>query len=269
MVTSLAPAPQRSTTSFQIGWGLISIAVSAYTGTEETRVSRKEFVVNSDTTLVPVGRAAIRKDTGEIIDQAEVVRMAQASNGEWVVLTDDEIADSTCPKGQAEIISFVSVKDVGQYLAENQMQVRPQAVKGKVNPATERAFALLMEAMRKSKVVALVKVAMRGPARFALIDSTGTMTLVRSADQIRTPRPLPDVTIAKGELEMAMNLIDMVGVDTPVLTDDTAPEVAKLVEAKATGKPVEVKVAPSAAAGDLMAQLEASIAAQKKGRKAS
>ena len=262
MVTSLAPAPQRSTTSFQIGWGLISIAVSAYTGTEETRVSRKEFLIDGDA-LVPVGRAAIRKDTGEIIDNAEVVRMAQATSGEFVALSDDEIADCTSPKGQAEIVSFVPIKDVGQYLAENQMQVRPQAVKGKVNPATEQAFGLLMAAMKKRKVVALVKVAMRGPARFALIDSEGTMTLVRTADAVRQARPLPTVTIASNQLEMAMSLIDAVGVDTPVLTDDTAPEVAKLVNAKATGKPVEVKVAPAAAAGDLMAQLEASIAAKK------
>ena len=82
MPYALAPAPQRSTTSFHIGWGLIDIAVSAYTGTEETRVARKEFVVNKDTTLVPVGRAAIRKDTGDVIDSAEVVRMAQARSEE-------------------------------------------------------------------------------------------------------------------------------------------------------------------------------------------
>ncbi len=260
--TALAPAPQRSTTSFHIGWGLIDIAVSAYTGTEETRVARKEFLVEGDT-LVPVGRAAIRKDTGEVIESSDVVRMAQASSGEWVALSDEEIAECTSPRGQAEIVAFVPVKETGQYLAEGQMQVRPQAVKGKVAPATEKAYALLMAAMKKRKVVALVKVAMRGPARFALIDSEGTMTLVRTADAVRTARPLPEVTIAKPHLEMAMALIDSVGVDTPVLTDDTAPVVSKFVEAKATGKPVEVKAAPSIAAGDLMAQLEASIAAKK------
>jgi len=122
---------------------------------------------------------------------------------------------------------------------------------------------LLMAAMHKRKVVALVKIAMRGPARYALIDAEGTLTLVRTADAVREARPLPTTKIAKGELDMALMLIDSVGVDTPVLTDDTAPVVAKFVEAKATGKPVEVKEAPSAAAGDLMAQLEASIAAKK------
>lgn len=263
--TALAPAPQRSTTSFHIGWGLIDIAVSAYTGTEETRVARKEFLVQGNL-LVPVGRAAIRKDTGEVIDNGDVVRMAQASSGEWVALSDEEIAECTSPRGQAEIVAFVPVKDIGQYLAEGQMQVRPQAVKGKIAPATQKAYTLLMAAMRKRKVVALIKVAMRGPARFALIDADGTMTLVRTADSIRTAREMPEASVAKGELDMALMLIDSVGVDTPVLTDDTAPVVSKFVEAKVTGKPVEVKEAPAVAAGDLMAQLEASIAAQKKAK---
>jgi non-homologous end joining protein Ku len=264
-VTALAASPQRSTTSFHIGWGLIDIHVSAYTGTEETRVARKEFIKDGKN-LVSVGRAAIRKDTGEVIDSGDVIRMAQASSGEWVALSDDEIAECTSPRGQAEIVAFVPIKDAGQYLAENQMQVRPQAVKGKVAPATEKAFTLLMAAMKKRKVVALVKIAMRGPARFALIDAEGTMTLVRTADAVRTARPLPEVAVAKGELDMALMLIDTVGVDAPVLTDDTAPVVSKFVEAKATGKPVEVKAAPSIAAGDLMAQLEASIAAKKKAK---
>ena len=264
MTIALAPAPQRSTTSFHIGWGLIDIAVSAYTGTEETRVARKEFLVEGDT-LVPVGRAAIRKDTGEVIDSADVVRMAQASSGEWVALSDDEVAECTSPRGQAEIVAFVPVKETGQYLAEGQMQVRPQAVKGKVAPATLKAYALLMAAMKKRKVVALVKVAMRGPARFALIDSEGTMTLVRTADSIRQPRQMDtqDWVPVKAELDLASTLIDAVGVDTPVLTDDTAPAVAAFVEAKSTGKAPEVITNTPALGGDIMSQLLASIDAKK------
>lgn len=262
-VTATAPAPSRATTSITIAWGLISLPVSVFTGTEETRVARKEFIKIGDA-LVPVGRAAIRKDTGEVIDNADVVRMAQASSGEFVVLTDDEIASCTSPRGQAEIVSFVPIKNVAaNYLAENQAQVRPQTVKGKSNPATDKAFTLLLQAMSKRKVVALIKVAMRGPARFALLDSTGTLTMIRTADQVREARPMPDSNIAKAELDMALMLIDSVGVDTPVLTDDTAPVVAKFVESKATGKaPVVVQAQPEVG-GTIMDQLMASITATK------
>ena len=89
------------------------------------------------------------------------------------------------PPGLAEIVSFVKVKDAGKYLVENVKQVRPQRVKGKANPATEKAFALLTMALSTRKLMALVKVAMRGPARYALLDDKGNFFLIYTADAVR------------------------------------------------------------------------------------
>ena len=130
---ALAPAPSRATTSITLSFGLVNIPLSVYTGTESTRVARKEFF-NGDATI-EVGRAAIRKDTGEVIEPTDVVRMALAENGAWVPLTDDEIAACTSPRGLAEIVSFVKIKDAGKYLVEDVKQVRPKREKGKANPA--------------------------------------------------------------------------------------------------------------------------------------
>lgn len=263
MPTALATAPTRAHTSFTLSWGMVTIPLGLYTGTEATRVTRKEFVKDGDS-LVEVGRSPIRKDTGVTIDSADVGRYAQADNGEWVLLTDDEIAQCTSPRGLAELVSFVPVKDVGQYLAEGQAQVRPKMEKGKVNPAADRAFALLTTAMKASKVVALVKIAMRGPARYALLDASGTFTLVYTADAIRQSVDLSDhgYKFSKDELMLATALIDAVGVDTPVLTDDTAPVVQEFVNAKSSGKPAPVIEAPPVQI-DLMAALQASVAATK------
>lgn len=271
--TALAAQPNRATTSFTLSWGLLNIPVSAYTGTQPTRVARKEFVEGTD---VAVGRAPIRKDNGEVIDVSMVERRAQASNGVFVTLTDDEIADCTAPKGIGEIVSFVPETERGHYLAENQMQVRPKATKGKVDPAAERAFALLIAAMESRDVCALVKIAMRGPARYALLDYTGTFTLVYTADAIREARDLPTtVGVSDDEVAMALQLIDAVGVDTPALVDDTAPVVAEYVEAKAAGQSPTVETVESKPVTDVMADLLASIDAEKakkgkkKGKKAS
>lgn len=262
MPTALASAPTRAHTSFTLSWGMVTIPLGLYTGTEATRVTRKEFVT-IDGSLVEVGRSPIRKDTGETIDSADVGRYAQADNGEWVLLTDDEIAQCTSPRGLAELVSFVPVKDVGQYLAEGQAQVRPKTEKGKVNAAADRAFALLTTAMKANKVVALVKVAMRGPARYALLDERGTFTLIYTADAIRESVPVnTDHKFSKDELTLAAALIDAVGVDTPVLTDDTAPVVQEFVNAKSSGKPAPVMEAPPVQI-DLMAALQASVAATK------
>jgi non-homologous end joining protein Ku len=260
---ALAEMPTRATTSFTLAWGLVSINVSAYTGVEQTRVVRHEYMDNGKGALIAVGRSPIRKDDGTVIDVASVVRYAAADNGELVILTDDEIAACTSPKGVAEIVSFVPAKNVGQYLTETQYQVRPKSSKGKVEPAADRAFALLTQAMKSRKVLALVKVALRGPARYALLDHDGTLTMIYTADAIRQARPgTSEYKFSKDELALAANLIDAVGVDAPTIVDDTAPVVQAFVNSKATGKVVAPVEAPLPTI-DLAAALNASIDAAK------
>lgn len=259
--TALAPAPQRASNSFTLAFGVLNIPLGVYTGTEETRVSRSEFLDGD--AAIPVGRSPIRKDTGEVIPSDRVVRMAEASNGAWVTLTDDEIADCTCPKGVGDIVTFIPVKDVGNYAAQDVAQVRPKAVKGKADKAGEKAFALLLAVLRKKKVVALVRVALRGPARYALLAHDGSFTYVRTADQVREARPLNDeFKFSPQELALAEALLDAVGIDTPVLTDDTAPAVRAFVDSKAKGVAAPAKPAVPVIT-DIMADLEASIAAAK------
>ena len=270
MIPALAASPSRASNSFTLAWGLVTIPLSVYTGTEETRVARKEF--RDGDTNAPVGRSPIVRDADGnpvVIDTAEVTRMAQASNGAWVELTDDEIADCTSPKGLGEVVAFVPVKDVGQYVGEGLVQVRPKVTKGKPDAAASRALALLFAAMRKRKVVALIKVALRGPARYGLLDATGHFTLVRTADAVREALPMDvDVKFTAKEMALATTLIDAVGVDTPVLRDDTADAVQAFVDAKAGGAPTPAKKAAPVLSPDIMATLEASIAATKKGRAA-
>jgi Ku protein len=262
---ALAPAPQRASTKFTIAFGILNIPVSVYTGTEETRVSRKEFLLDgNDPTDVAIGRSPVRKDTGEVVSSEQVVRMAEASTGAFVILTDDEIADASSPKGLGDIVTFVPAKDTGQYLAADQVQIRPQSTKGKAEPAAEKAFALLLATLKATKTVALIRVALRGPARHGLLDSTGTLTFVRTADQVREARPLnTDFKFSPAELNLAKQLVEAVGIDTPVLVDDTAPAVKAYVEAKAKGVPAPVKSEAPAIPLDIMAALSASIDAAK------
>jgi DNA end-binding protein Ku len=262
MTIALADQPQRAGNSFTLSWGMVSIPVSLYTGTEETRVSRKEFI-DCDGTLVAVGRSPIRKDNGEVVDSDLVGRYAEASTGELVPLTDDEIAACTAAKGFGTIEAFVPAINIGQYSAVDQGQLRPKATKGKMDPGAAKAFRLLINAMAERGVVALIKVALRGPARFALLDTEGTFTWIRTADAVRQARPLPQAVFSENELTMAALLIDAVGIDTPTLTDDTAPAVRDYVESKATGKAPVLPEAPDTSSQDLMQQLLASIEASK------
>ena len=263
--TALAPAPARATTSITLSWGLVTIPCSVYTGTEATRVVRKEFFQGDAT--IPVGRSAVRQDTGEVIASDMVVRMAQADSGAWVALSDDEIAACTSDRGLAEVVSFVKNTKVGGYLIEDYKIVAPKREKGKINPAVDRAFSLLCTAMKDAKVMALIKVAMRGPARYALLDHEGNLYLIHSADQVRGNLGGPtQYTFSDQERSLAQDLIEAVGIDTPVLIDTTAPAVKEYVNAKATGVTPQVAAAPAPTGIDIMSQLSASIAAAKKSK---
>jgi non-homologous end joining protein Ku len=263
-----APSPVRSHTTITIAYGMVTFGpLSIYTGTEATGVSRKEFFQGDVT--IPVGRSPIRNDTCDTIESHDVVRMAEATNGTWVALTDDEIAACTSPRGMAEIVSFVPVADFGEYLTENVYQVRPKREKGKLNPAVERAFTVLLAGMRKAGVGALIKVAMRGPARYAILTSTGDLLMVYTADAVRQPQPLADLNaMSASDVAMAVKLIEAVGIDSPVIADDTAPVVRAYVDSKAGGAPEAKVTAPAGTNDNFLGALEASIAEATKAKKA-
>jgi non-homologous end joining protein Ku len=260
MPKALAPQPNRSTTSITLSWGMINIPCSVYTGTESVSVTRKEFVKDTDHN---VGRVCIDKETGVVIDRADIVRKAEATNGVWVELDDDEIAAVTTDRGLATVEAFVPNAKVGEYLTEGLSQVRPRRVKGKVDPGGNRSLALLFAVMKREKVHALINVALRGPARYALLDANGDLRLVVTADCIRQPIDMPDCPVTEAELVMAAQFVKAMGKSAPLLVDSTARQIQAYVDSKAEGRPVLVAETPAPSGADLVQQLMASIDAQR------
>lgn len=254
-----ASAPSRSTGTITLSWGLITIPLSYYSGTEETKVARKEFVNGSPER--PAGRQVIDKVLGTAVGPESIKKMAQATSGVWVELSDEEIAACTLPKGLAEIVSFLPNSRKMGYVPEGTYaQVRTPKIKGKSNPAQEKAFALLLKAMDEADVTALVKFSLRGPARYGILDTHGDLTVVRTSSEVREALPLPEVTIAPAELSLAAQLIEAVGISVPNIEDDTAEAVQAFVDSKAVGVAAPVLAPPTAMSDDIMAMLTASLA---------
>ena len=251
-ITRTAPAPTRATTNVVLTAGMLNIHLSVFTSVEQTAVQRREFFNgNAD---ISVGRAPIRRDTGEVIEQADVTRMAQADNGTWVLLADDEVEAATGAAGGCEVVTFVPVKDAGQYLIDGLYQVRPKADK-RGGAAQTAAFTLLLAGMAARKVNALVKVKMRGAPRYALLTATGDLLMIVTADGIREALPLPDVKPAKADVVMVTNLIDAIGIGAPVVIDDAAPKVRAYVNNKAKSAPAPTsKPAPVVDLADVLQQ---------------
>lgn len=265
IIIRTAAAPNRATATLTLSTGLITIPLSLYTSIEPTSVGRREFFRGDPG--IGVGRSPIRRDTGEVIDYADVTRMTQAADGTWVELTDDEIADCTIERGTCEVVCFVPVKDAGRYLTDGLYQLRPKREK-RGGSAAEAAFGLLLAGMKARKVHALVRFAMRGPARYGLLTVDGDLFTLATADAIREALPMPAVKPERSQVAMVCSLIDAIGIDAPRLDDETATAVSAYVNEKAarSGPPAQIKAVKAVAQGDLMEALQASIDAAKKGK---
>ena len=204
--------------------GLINIPLQVFTAVESTSIVRKEFLDGNPD--ISVGRVTVRKDTDAPIDSTQVTRMAQADDGTWVVLTDDEINDCVARDGDCEVVTFVPIASTDQYLIDGMYQVR-------VKKTGHVAFSLLLTGMKARKVHALVRFALRGTPRYGLLTVEGDLLLIATADAVRTPLPIAHLKHSKAERAMITSLIDAIGVSTPVVLDDVAPKVQAFVNNKA------------------------------------
>lgn len=264
MPKSSAPAPSRSTASVTLAWGLVNIPLSVYSATQPVTIARKEYVKVGEE-LHEVGRQPYDKTTGNVL-VGEITKMIPASDGTLVELTDQELSELTAPNARCEVVCFVPADAIGSvYLPDANYQVRPQRskTKGSSDLATQQAFALLFTAMHRRGVAALVRIALRGPAKYAAITADGRMTTLHFAEGVRDTMGFPDVALPAGAEAMADQLIDMIGVDLPSLDDTTGAAVLAFVDAKAGGTTPPTTPTEAAPAVDVMGALMASIDAAK------
>jgi len=113
---------------------------------------------------------------------------------------------------------------------------------------------------------ALVLVPTNTGGRYALLAADGRAAWVSFAAGVRDVPAAPAVEISDAELKLAAQLIDQIGIDCPVLVDETGDRLTEYLKAKAKnpaqttpGKTVSAVVAPV----DIFAQLAASVDAAK------
>ncbi len=269
-----AAAPSRASFSGTIGFGLVSIPVQVYAGSQSLGISRSEFIKNDDGTYAKVGRASVNKDVDPvvIVDTANVVKLFECEDGSLVELSDEEIENLVeAQNGRMQIVSFMPLNLLGsgRYVPTGINQVRPVKTKtraGKVYEAgAARSFALLMAAMRKNQVFALVEQCARGRYSFSALMPTGRLLPLLLDDEVREDLPMPDVEVSDAELGLADNLMDALMSSTPVpLVDERTAKVVEYAQKKAGGKKVEVtETVTPAAPTDLLQALQAAVDAQK------
>ena len=204
----------------------------------------------------------------------EIVKGYEIAPDQYVVIEPDEL-DSLDPKAThtIDIEEFVHLDQIDPVYFERAYYLVP-------DERSAKPYRLLADALADSDKVAIARFVMRTKQYLCavrVVDGVLVLSTMLYDDEVIKPgdMEIPDtseVEVSEKELKMARSLVDSLSVDQfePGKFHDTYRErVVELIEKKAAG---EVVVAPAAEAEptkvvDLLAALEASVAAAKEAKK--
>jgi len=260
----------RAIWSGSISFGLINIPVKLYAAISERSVRFNQIDRRNGARVKMVRTNA---ETGEEVPWAEIVKGYEITSGVYVTLGDDELAalgpDVT---HTIDLECFVDLDEIDPIYFEGAYHVAPS---GAAKP-----YALLVQAMEESNKVAIAKYVMRSKQYLAALrPKDGTLLLstmvyadeLNAVDELREFDALGQVSVDEREIAMARQLIDSLSesFDPEMFHDTYRTQVLDLIDRKAAGEQVTVGIGSGPSAEtviDLMAALEASVAAAKDAR---
>ncbi|HZV92734.1 MAG TPA: Ku protein [Caldimonas sp.] len=263
-----------------ISFGLVHVPVALYPASQEIGI---DFDWLDKRTMDPVGYKRINKRTGKEIDSSDIVKGIKQADGDYVVLSEDEIK-AAYPKSTQTIAieAFVKASEISFVYLERPYYTAPIG-KG------DRVYALLREAMRESGVIGIARVVLHTKEYLAALIPDGAALVLNTIRWASEVRPVADIDLPaagksaaklkEGELKMARQLIgDMTTAWKPdAFADEFTSAIHKLaarrVEAGKTEKVTELEDEPATeAAGnvvDLTALLRKSLASRKPAKKSA
>jgi DNA end-binding protein Ku len=200
--------------------------------------------VQSESMVTPVRQQFVAGDEDEPIPRTEVVKGYEYEPDRYVVLEDNELK-SLAPESarNMQILEFVKLTEIDPIYFESSYYVLP-------DKGGEKAYALLLEALRKTGYVALAEFAMhrrehiviiRPGRRGIILHTMYYPSEIRSEDEYTA-----DVSgIGRKEMDMAKLLIESMAAkfEPEKYTDKYRQKLEALISAKIAGH--EVAAAPA------------------------
>jgi len=261
----------RAIWSGAISFGLVNVPVKLYSATSPKSV---RFHQLSAKTGARIKQKRVDVSTGEEVAFEDLVKGYELAPDRYVVIEPEEL-DALDPKTThtIDIEEFVDLSEIDPIYYDNSYFIAPST--GGAKP-----YRLLLEAMRESGRVGIGRVVLRSKQQLCALRPTGDVLMLSTmlfGDEVNSPDRLDeldairDTETSDRELQMAEQLIESLSgeFDPGRYRDDYRDQVLALIERKASGE--EITPAPAAqeapaAAPDLMAALEASLAAATSGR---
>ncbi|MGZ5846481.1 MAG: non-homologous end joining protein Ku, partial [Ramlibacter sp.] len=221
--------------------------------------------------MSPVGNKQVSKATGEAVQRDELVKGIQVEDGQYVVLSKDDIRNALPKSTQTiEIEAFVDAAEIPATYFSKPYHVAPGA-------RGLKPFALLHDVLQRTGKVGVARIVISTKQHLAALMPSGdglVLELLRWSDEVReAPSTAAGDTGAAApnerELKMAEQLVtDMAAAWSPDLFHDEFKEkLQQLVQAKAAAGdvakllplPGEEEPAPTADVLDLTELLRRSL----------
>lgn len=254
----------RAIWSGALSFGLVNIPIKLYSASEDREL--KFHMLHKDD-LSPIRFARICVKEGKEIPYEDIVKGYEYTEGDYVVLADEDFQKANLRKTKAiDIFDFADEKEIDSKYYDSPYYLEP--AKG-----AEKPYSLLRAALNKSKKVGIGKFVLRQKEILCIIKAENNLIILnrlRFEEQIRKPEGLKipeEVELQKKEIDLALRLIDeLSGPFKPQDYKDTyTEELKEVIENKSKGKQVLVKGEEPipTRASDLMEILRNSLEKQK------
>lgn len=252
-----------------VSFGLVNIPVSMYTATQNKDL---KFNYLHRECMSPIKYQKYCPRCEKEINTDEIVRGYEYSKGSYVVINEEDLERIPQENTKTiDILDFVSLEQVDPVFFDKTYYLEAA-------PGGEKAYALIVAAMKKTNKIAIAKILIRSKQNLAALrvkDNYLLMETIFYPDEIRSPAALnPGVDRSKlhdNELKMAVSLIENLSTDFEPANyqDNYRQALWQMIEAKIAGREI-VATEPVAANGkvvDLMEALKASVKlAEDKGK---
>lgn len=263
----------RSIWKGHISFGLVQIPVGLYPATSDSDLDL-HMVDRRD--MAPIGYKRVNKRTGEEVPSEEIAKAAEAAEGAWVLLEDDEIKAAAAESTRSiDIVAFVGADELDPRYFVRPYYVAPEK-------RTAKAYALLRETLRRSGKIGIAKVVLRTRQYIGALIVRGdilVLELLRYADEIRgtSDFDLPKADLAAlgvgdKEMKMAELLVSSLeeAWEPAQYKDEFREQLERVIDEKARTGQVAARPSEEAAVAepvDIMALLQKSLEASKRKKK--
>jgi DNA end-binding protein Ku len=252
-----------------LSFGLVNVPVGVYPATQDKSIHFNQFEKG---TSDRIRYKKVNERTGNEVESADIVKGFDLGAGDYVMLTDDELASADPERSRLiEITDFVDLDEIDPVFYRTTYYLAPEG------NGSDKPYALLRKAMGDSRKVGIATMVMRNKEYLVAIRPEGDVLALETmffADEVRSPdQELPripdDADLTDREVSMAHVLIDSMESewDPGRFHDTHRQKVQALIEEKSQGKVITVaKPAPAPKIVDLMEALQASISARQPDR---